>query len=278
MQAHREAGIDASLVLEIPDVLAFGADATVQRWSTLDEHAEIVRKLCRGADAVMAHGHPFYLEQALALGKPVLYRSLGSHSRRQPERVREGIRHKLVRRATTGTGDLSLMLGVPMVGAPFPVLPEATPTENLAVHSPSNPKLKGTWGIRRAAKSAGWKLKVKTGTHAEVLNAKSKAALVIDQFGDPPHPDGMGVSGVEALAMGVPVIGRASLPVQEVYAEKGCPAILVNSQAELVTMLSFLRVDEDGRERLGKAGRRWVADFHSGEQRAYEDKEALGWL
>ncbi|MEX2486497.1 MAG: glycosyltransferase [Nitriliruptoraceae bacterium] len=156
------------------------------------------------------------------------------------------------------------------------MLERAEPRGLVACHSPSNRQLKGTAAIERVTRGTGWELDVvEDVSHAEVLERKHEAALVIDQFGDPPHPDGIGVSAIEAMAMGLPVIGRASRPVRALYRERLCPAVLIEGVVEFQAELAALAVNEERRQALGEDGRAWVARFH-GSGRALEDLEALG--
>lgn len=270
VQAHREAGLKADLVLEVPDEYDYGPSATVERWSLEEELPPI-----DAADVVMVYDSPYYLQLALDMGKQVLFRAYGSHSRRQPELVKELLTSPQVLRATAGTGDLALALDIPLVGCPFPKLRRARPEGMVAVHSPSHRVLKGTETIERVARGTGWELEiVENASHAEVLERKSRAALVVDQFGTPPHPDGTGVSALEAMAMGLPAITRVSDPVRELYLDFGCPAVFVSTEREFVAAMRRLR-DPDERQKIGEEGRAWVRSFHNGADRAREDLEAI---
>jgi len=259
--------------VEVPDEYGYGGVACVERWSNGDPRDIIERAW--DADVLMVYDSPDYLEFALRFEKPVLFRALGSHSRREPERVRELLKSEFVKRATAGTADLALALDIEFAGAPFPKLPRATKTRHIAVHSPSNRALKGTAVITEMAFEAGWPLEIIEGmAHDDVILAKRSSSLVIDQFGDPPHPDGLGVAGIEAMAMGLPVIGRASGPVQKMYRDVSCPAFLVGTPEGFVSQLRVLH-DVEVRTLVGEAGRRWVRSFHDAETRAREDLEAL---
>lgn len=271
--AHREQGIDATLLLEVPDEYAYGAPASVERWSDTD--SEEISCRIEDADVVMAYDHPFYLEAAIAAGKPVLYRALGTHSRRNSDEIRELLRSPLVKRATAGTADLAIRLGIPFVGAPFPKLERATASRHVAVHSPSNRALKGTDAICELAAEANWPLEIVDGvSHARVLERKRTCQVVIDQFGTPPHPDGLGVAAIEAMAMGLPVVGRASGAVRYMYLDVGCPALLVSTEIGFVRELQRLH-DPDLRRVLGQKGREWVRSFHDAATRAQEDLASL---
>jgi hypothetical protein len=272
--AHRQAGLRADLLLELPDEYGYGTPATVERWSNQDL-TDATRQRIADADVVMVYDSPYYLEVAIEMGKPVLYCALGTHSRSQPDWVRRLLRSPLVRRATAGTADLALALGIPLAGAPFPKLGKATMTRHIAVHSPSNRALKGTDAIQEFAGEAGWELEIVDGvSHAEVLARKKTCALVIDQFGSLSYSDGFGVAAVEAMAMGLAVISRASGEVQRMYRDIGCPAVLVSTETGLLSQLRRLH-DPGARRELGDAGRAWVRSFHDGPTRAREDVVAL---
>lgn len=280
VEAHASFGAKAELLIEVADGYGYGAEAAVVRWSRLSrwpdepEFGFAMAKM-EAADALMVYDSPWHLERALQVGKPVIFRAYGSHSRNAVDWVSELLRSEHVVRATAGTGDLALLLDLPFVGCPYPLLPPATREQLVAVHSPSVPELKGTTTIEHACARTGWELEVVTDTsNREVLQRKRRAALVIDQFGDPPHPDGLGIAGIEAMAMGLPVIGRASPEVREVYRRTGCPALLVTTQDELDEALDQLH-DASLRDELGVAGRKWVASFHNPHLRALEDMHAL---
>lgn len=79
----------------------------------------------------------------------------------------------------------------------------------LAAHSPTNAPIKGTTAFLAAAASAGWDVDLVQWVDWEsCLRRKARADMVLDQL-----TYGYGLSGIEAMAMGVPVVGGASQPV-----------------------------------------------------------------
>ena len=277
--AHREIGLKAELLIETPDEYAYGAPAWLRRWSNGNRSMAIklraIRPMIDWADVLMVYDHPLYLVAALRIGKPVLFRALGSHTRKNLDLVRSLIKSPLVMRATAGTGDLALALDIPLAGCGFPEIERCYSDRWGAGHSPSNRELKGTAEIIEMASACGWTPRIiEDSAHADVLEFKRGCSIVIDQFGRPPHPDGIGVSAIEAMAMGLPVVGRATPPVQELYTEVGCPALLVDSEDEFCGALDRLS-NHRVRSELGSRGRQWVKTFHDGQARAREDLLAL---
>lgn len=76
----------------------------------------------------------------------------------------------------------------------------------LAAHSPTNAPIKGTAEFTAAAEGAGWGVDLIQWTDWEsCLRRKAKADLFLDQL-----TFGYGLSGIEAMAMGIPVVGGCS--------------------------------------------------------------------
>jgi hypothetical protein len=76
----------------------------------------------------------------------------------------------------------------------------------LAVHSPTNAPIKGTSYFTAAAAGAGWALDlVQWSDWESCLRRKARADLALDQL-----TFGYGLSGIEAMAMGIPVVGGCS--------------------------------------------------------------------
>jgi hypothetical protein len=280
-RAHRDAGHGTQLFLERPHDYQYPSHAVIERWSEdlVDpwEGADRLEGVLAWADAIMAYDHPFYLQVALATGKPVLFRALGTAARDHAKELRALLKHPLVARATTGTVDLADMLGIEHVGAPYRLLPRARASEAVLVHAPSNRLFKQTSLLLDAAAETGWHVEVLEDAHNErVLARKWRSHGVLDS-GPGSVPDGYGVNSVEAMAMALPAVAGCSAGAERRLREVGCPVLCVQTYGELVAALERLRYPEE-RKLLGEAGRRFVFEFHSGEKRVREDNLALGEL
>lgn len=271
--AHRAAGHETRLLVELPHPYGYVAPHTSVRWSP--EGPDAIAGLLDWAEAIMAYDHPVYLETAIDTGKPVLFRALGSSSRDHHEEIRLLLEAQNVVRATTGTGDLALLLDLDLVGAPYGLLAPAPGRGRVICHAPSDRAWKGTESVLRAAAATGWDVDlVEDATNDEVLQRKRRATLVVDSIGPGSIPDGYGVNGVEAMAMSLPVVTSASGPVAELLRHAGAPVVFAGDEDELKTALEWLTSDTL-RADLGHQGRAFVEAFHSGADRAAEDAEAL---
>lgn len=278
--AHRGAGHDTRLLVELTHPFSYGADEIVLRWSpgsgSADERADRISEHLEWADAIMAYDHPYYLDAAIASGKPVLFRALGQSSRFLHDTIRILLEHPSVRRATAGTVDLARMLDVDLAGAPYPLLDRVPVSDRLRLcHSPSDRDAKGTSRVLAAAEATGWQVVlVENASNAAVLAEKASCALVVDTCGPGTLPDGYGVNAVEAMALGLPVVSSATEATAEMLRQIGSPVVLVDDEEQLRKALRILK--EPGlREALGNDGREFVSVFHSPELRASEDAAAL---
>lgn len=279
-QAHRDAGLDARLFVELSHPFSYPAESEIRRWTpgtrSAEHRAEVIADVLEWADAVVAYDHPFYLDAAIASDKPVLFRALGQSTREYRDELAELLRSWNVVRATAGTPDLAHILDISLTGAPFPLLEPAEPVEGVLCHAPSSREGKGTEMVLRAAEATGWRVDlIENAPNAEVLARKSRAALVVDAIGPHSTPDGYGENGVEGMAMGLPVVTWATPGAREAWLTHGSPVWCVGSEEELVEALERLREDGDLRRRLGEDGRRFVETFHSPSTRVAEDVEAV---
>jgi hypothetical protein len=278
--AHRAAGQQARLVVELEHPFGYDATAEVRRWTpgtdSAEQRADTIADLLAWADAIMAYEHPFYLETAIISGKPVLYRALGSWARGNPDVVKELLQAGNILRATTGTADLAEALDIELCGAPYPLIEVASMSDRLCLcHAPSDREAKGTEQVLRAAQATGWQVDlIENMANAEVLRRKRHSSLVVDSIGRGSLPDGYGVNGVEAMAMGLPVITTASADTIEQLHAVGSPAVFVEDEAGLRACLRGMR-DRRRRFSLGTAGREFVARFHSPAAAAAADLAAL---
>lgn len=280
--AHDNAGHETLLLSEFMHPYVYSGRQKVQRWTpgtgSAEERAERIAVHLEWADVVMAYDHPFYLDAAIASGKPVLFRALGTSSRENVDEIRDLLASPAVIRATAGTADLSILLDIGLVGAPYP-LPDvpADPAGMILCHAPSDRDLKKTVTVLRAAAKTGWRIDlIEHASNEMVLARKRRAAAIVDS-GPGAVPDGYGVNSIEAMALGLPAVAGASAGVRELMEVLGSPVVLVDSEDDLVAVLERLR-NADEREQLGQAGRKFVARFHSGAERAREDLNALSLL
>lgn len=274
--AHRAAGHDAALFVELPHPYAYQAADHVERWTpgtrSAKERAAVVADHLGWADAVMAYDHPFYLDAALESGKPVMFRGLGQSVRDYSPELKRLLRHPNVVRATVGMPDLSALLGVAVVGAPYPLLEPAEPAGLVLCHAPSDRESKGTAEILRAAQGTGWTVDlVERESNDVVLAHKRRAALVVDSLG----ALGYGVNAIEGMALGLPVLAGAVRDVRDHWTAAGSPVVFVRDESHLRQWLLALADDEPRRAMLGGKGRAFVADFHSAHDRAREDMAAI---
>lgn len=277
-QAHEDAGHAVSVLFETAHPYGYPTAAKVTRWtpgsSSAAERADRIRGYLDWADAVMAYDHPFYLDAAIAAGKPVLFRALGSSSREQADLIGSLLESSLVARATTGLVDIAERLEMPLVGAPYPLLAPAEPAGFVACHAPSDREMKRTGVVLREAAAAGWTVDlVERASNREVLRRKRRAGLVID-CAPRAIPDGYGVNSVEAMALGLPALAGASERTRAIMRQAGSPVVLAGSRAEFNKSLRDLR-DPEMRRDLGAQGRAFVASFHSATARAMEDMAAV---
>lgn len=272
LKAHRAAGLDTRMVVELPHPYVYGTPAKIQRWSTLVDGPTHIADDLDWADAIMVYDHPVYLEAALATGKPVLWRALGQSAREFASRLRDMLQEQQVVRATVGLPDLALSLDLPLVGAPYPLLQPADPTALVVCHAPSDRKAKGTAVVVDAVAGTPATLDlVEREANYVVMKHKRRSAIVVDSFSD----FGYGVNAIEAMALGLPAVAYARPDVRDYWRRLGSPVCLVDGPDDLRRMLTRLCEDDDLRARLGEKGRRWVETFHSAAARAQEDVAAL---
>lgn len=277
--AHRAAGADARLLVELEHPFAYGHAETVERWTpgsvSAEDRADRIAGHLDWADVVMAYDHPFYLDTAVASGKPVLFRALGQSAREHRREITGLIAAASVARASAGTADLALLLDVELAGAPYPLPEPAAPDGSLTLcHCPSDRESKGTDRVLRAADAAGWDVVLVEGAaNADVLEQKRRCALVVDACGPGTVPDGYGVNAVEAMALGLPVISSASNTVARMLRQAGSPALFARDEHQLALALEGMK-DEAVRRELGHLGREFVRSFHSS-ARAAEDVAAV---
>lgn len=147
--------------------------------------------------------------------------------------------------------------------APVPLPVNDSP---VVVHCPTNPALKGTAAIEQAIthlKRRGSDLtyhRVTGRSHAATIEAMQGANIVIDQAGS----TGMyGMVGVEAMAMGRPVLAHLSAGVQA-NLPPGCPAIPCGTTPESIAAAITSLLDAPGQgDLLGLRGIQYVARAHS---------------
>lgn len=162
------------------------------------------------ADVVHIHEYPMvYKMLTEACGfteKPVVWSIHGTYYRRHHADI-DAILTKHSIPAFASTPDLLLLSDATLLPIPVAVgelNPYRQPNgQKLVVQTRTSP-LKGE--LPDLPEEASTDV-VEQVTHKEALERKGKAWLVVDQIG--PHALGLGVSGVEAMAMGIPVLSGA---------------------------------------------------------------------
>ncbi len=147
-------------------------------------------------------------------------------------------------------------------------------------HSPTNRASKGTEAILRAAREVARRHKnveivlIEGLPYHEALRMKAEVDIFVDQIGEL----GYGISALEALAMGIPVVVQI-MPDFERFL--GRHPFVNADERSLVRVLSELVESEDMRAHYGGMGREWVERVHDparcAETIAKQYRE-LGWL
>jgi glycosyltransferase involved in cell wall biosynthesis len=274
--AHRAAGHEVRLIIELPHPFVYGTRGKIVRWSDRTLGPEWTRPIeadLEWADAIMAYEHPYYLKAALGTEKPVLYRTFGQSARDNHLEIKRLLRSSAVVRATVGLPDLAMLLGLELVGAPYKLLEPADPTALVLCHSPSDRMSKGTETVLRAARDTPWAVDLlEREKNYVVMKHKRRAALIVDSFNE----HGYGVNAIEAMALGLPAVAWGTPEVRDYWRRLGSPVVFVDDEQDLHATLLRLAEDVELRDRLGAKGRDWVTRFHSAEARASEDLAALG--
>jgi hypothetical protein len=128
----------------------------------------------------------------------------------------------------------------------------------LAAHSPTNAPIKGTAEFLAAAQGAGWDVDLIQWTDwASCLRRKANADIVLDQLAY-----GYGLSGIEAMAMGVPVVGGARQPVLDLMWRTfgNLPFMLADAQS-LPGVMDYMR-DPYARAASAAVGKMIVGEWH----------------
>lgn len=134
------------------------------------------------------------------------------------------------------------------------------PHEELrAAHSPTNAPIKGTDAFIRACQGAGFDLDLIQWTDwRSCLYRKARADLVLDQL-----TFGYGLSGIEALAMGIPVIGgcKDRRVIDLMWGTFGNLPFLLADEGSLPGMVAYMR-DPEARAASAAVGHAIVREWH----------------
>ncbi len=133
------------------------------------------------------------------------------------------------------------------------------------VHSPTNRKYKGTdlviEVIEKLKKVRKFEFHLlENRPRQKVLEIKSRCDIGIDSIGSYLGNTGYGKSGLEMLAMGLPVVTSMIEDYQNWLPEN--PFIVANDRDELYRSLLELIDNPESIDRHGKASRLWVEKYH----------------
>jgi glycosyltransferase involved in cell wall biosynthesis len=145
---------------------------------------------------------------------------------------------------------------------------DARESEVVIVHPTNHRSIKGTDFLVKAVKELvdeglHVRLEIMQGrSNEEVKSAMAAADMVAEQF-----IAGYGLTGVEAMALGRPVLSNLTWLGQEFLTDtfiRECPIVNTTPQT-LKDDVRRLAVDPELRGRLGRAGRDYVLKYHSAE-------------
>lgn len=133
------------------------------------------------------------------------------------------------------------------------------------VHSPTNRKFKGTDLIISVIEKIKKEKKIKfllleNVARSEVLKAKSKSDICIDQVGGTMGGTGYGKAGLETLAMGIPTITNMTKEYSDWLPEN--PFVVANTADELYNKLFELIESKYLCEEFGEKGKAWIKKYH----------------
>jgi len=125
------------------------------------------------------------------------------------------------------------------------------PTARFTVaHAPTARFYKGTAAVIRACAQADLPLDlIENIAHEDALTRKGRCRVLIDQILDEYNPDpsriaGYGVNGLEAIAMGIPVIGQAARATAEAIKQLDAQPIIFADEWTLADKVSWLADDD----------------------------------
>ncbi|HUX71503.1 MAG TPA: hypothetical protein VMV41_13385 [Cellulomonadaceae bacterium] len=135
-----------------------------------------------------------------------------------------------------------------------------SPHEELrAAHSPTNAPIKGTAAFQQACAAAGFDLDlIQWVDWQSCLYRKARADLVLDQL-----TYGYGLSGIEAMAMGIPVVGgcRDQRVIDLMQRTFGNLPFLLANEGTLPGMVAYMR-DPEARAASAAVGQFIVEWWH----------------
>lgn len=133
------------------------------------------------------------------------------------------------------------------------------------VHSPTNRKYKGTDLIISVIEKIKEEKKIEfvlleNCPRREVLEAKSKADICIDQVGGSMGGTGYGKAGLESLGMGIPTITNMTKDYEKWLPEN--PFVIANNEKELYNSINELIDNKKLREEIGQKSINWIKKYH----------------
>ncbi len=133
------------------------------------------------------------------------------------------------------------------------------------VHSPTNRKYKGTELIISVIEKIKKEKKInfvllENCPREEVLEAKSKSDICIDQVGGTMGGTGYGKAGLESLGIGIPTITNMTQDYQNWLPDN--PFVIANNEKELYQSLNELFDNKNLCEEIGAKSKKWLDEYH----------------
>jgi len=240
------------------------------RWAQTLRRASIVE--FNGSDVrigdIVGRGNPFYA----AAGPAYEYRQMetrGQSFTRQRTFARRGVSACLVPPSFDRYLEPGLFSRVEAggnrvwIGEYTPAFPDPSAERPVVVHAPTAPASKGTPAVMRAVeelrrRGAEFEFVLLDGVpRRRALDAIRSCDVLLDQF---VVGDGYGVTAVEAMAFGKPVVGYLNPMLRDSFPED--LPIVQATQDDLADVLGELLADGGRRRTVGEEGRAFAKRHH----------------
>jgi hypothetical protein len=276
--ADQKIGEEVKLIVEVPHPFRYRTSVHTRtvRWSNgnapLAKKAFPISDHVVEADRLVVYEHPDYLELARAAAKPYCFHALGTTSAKHYKTILKMCKEDGAH-AYCDTHELAVkgfeFLGSPIFQESYPPL---VAHEGFRVaHAPTNRGMKGTQLVIDACQELGLELDlIENVSYSACVYRKALADVLVDQVGNGEdwirRLNGYGVNGLEAMAMGQPVIGWASSAVREEQGRLGSlPYLFTNGDLKHAILLMQ---DPVRREALSDWASSYLAQHHDPEVQA----------